>query len=132
MQTKATLAGVPEGATWDEAVVIMLQNKDKMNLSADTTNKLVVFEATIPYDEVELNAPKDSEIAGYIKNLPTTDLLGDVNKDGVVNVRDCAAIASALAKGEGDTLPACADFNQDGKTNVRDAASIANMLAQKK
>ena len=57
-------------------------------------------------------------------------LLGDANEDGVVNVRDAAFIAKALAKGEEDTLPDNSDYNQDGKINVRDAAAIAKYLAQ--
>jgi len=47
-----------------------------------------------------------------------------------VNVRDCAFIAKALAKGEGDTLPSNADYSGDGKINVRDAAAIASALAK--
>ena len=45
-------------------------------------------------------------------------------------MRDCAFIASALAKGEGDTLSESADFNRDGKVNIRDAAAIAAALAK--
>lgn len=55
---------------------------------------------------------------------------GDANGDTITNVRDCAFIASALAKGEGDTLSESADFNRDGKVNVRDAAAIAAALAK--
>lgn len=54
---------------------------------------------------------------------------GDANGDGSVNVRDCAYIASALAKGNADILTEDADFNGDGKVNVRDAAALANNLA---
>ena len=58
-------------------------------------------------------------------------LRGDANQDGKVNVRDAAAIASALAKGKVDSLKCqiCADYNEDGKVNVRDAAAIAKDLA---
>ncbi len=61
--------------------------------------------------------------------VPTETPEADANGDGKTNVRDCAFIAAALAKGEGDTLPASADFNGDGKVNVRDAAAIAKALA---
>lgn len=61
----------------------------------------------------------------------TTQTLGDANGDNKVDVRDCAFIASALAKGEVSKLPKSADFNGDGKINVRDAAAIAAMLAKK-
>ncbi|MBQ3567223.1 MAG: leucine-rich repeat protein [Oscillospiraceae bacterium] len=56
--------------------------------------------------------------------------VGDANCDGVVNVRDAAAIAKALAKGTTGTLPANADFNGDGDISVRDAAAIAAALAK--
>lgn len=52
---------------------------------------------------------------------------GDVNGDGVVNVRDAATTAKYLA--EHKKLPKTADFNGDGKTDVRDAAAIAKSLA---
>lgn len=61
-----------------------------------------------------------------------TNLSGDANDDGYVNVRDCAFIANALAKDLADTLPQTADFNDDGKINVRDAAAIAKFLATAK
>ena len=58
-------------------------------------------------------------------------LLGDANLDKKVNVRDCATIASALAKGKGDSLPEReSDYNEDGKVNVRDAAALASDLSK--
>lgn len=60
-----------------------------------------------------------------------SNLRGDANHDGIVNVRDAAFIARALARKEADTLPEMADFNVDGKVDVRDAAAIARHLASK-
>ena len=57
---------------------------------------------------------------------------GDANGDTIINVRDCAFIASALAAGTNDKLAKSADFNGDGVVNVRDAAAIANYLATAK
>ncbi len=57
---------------------------------------------------------------------------GDANGDGEVNVRDCAAIAKALAKGTIAELPISADFNGDGSITVRDAAALAKSLATSK
>lgn len=63
--------------------------------------------------------------------FPVSDYpAGDANSDGVVNIRDAAAISKALAYGE--ELPKWADFNGDEKTNVRDAAAIATKMAGKK
>ncbi len=70
-----------------------------------------------------------AEISGLPDFIET--VAGDANDDGKLNVRDCAFIASALAKGLADTLPKSADFNGDGKINVRDAAAIAKVLAEK-
>lgn len=131
VQAKATLAGVPDGTSYEDAAIIMLQNKDKMQLSADTTDKLVVVEATVPYRDVKVNAPEGSDAATIWKEKKVT-LTGDANADGTVNVRDCAFIASALAKKQNDQLPAQSDYNEDGKINVRDAAALAHDLASKK
>lgn len=57
---------------------------------------------------------------------------GDVNIDGKINVRDCALIASALAKSSVDMLAGNGDYNGDNKINVRDAAAIASDLAKGK
>ena len=56
-------------------------------------------------------------------------ILGDVNSDSIVNVRDCAFIARKLAEDKADELsPETADYNKDKLVNVRDAASIARDL----
>lgn len=60
----------------------------------------------------------------------TTGLRGDANQNGKTDVRDCAYIATTLAKGQGDTLPEEADYNLDGKRNVSDAANLARDAAK--
>lgn len=64
------------------------------------------------------------------ENTSTTAyILGDVNSDSIVNVRDCAFIARKLAEDKADELsPETADYNKDKLVNVRDAASIARDL----
>lgn len=62
-------------------------------------------------------------------NTGTTAVSGDANSDGIVNVRDCAFIASKLACSKADEIPQNADYNNDGQINVRDAAAIAKYLA---
>jgi len=133
---KANLAGVTEDMDLTTAVVTMLKNKKDMNLSQETNDKLSIWETTITYTDIAVIAPEGSEISDYIKSkgsLGLSDklkLAGDANADGVVNVRDAAAIASALAKNTADKLPSNADFNGDNKINVRDAAAIASALAK--
>ena len=72
-----------------------------------------------------------------VTNSPNVDFIGrdytgDANGDKYINVRDCATIATTLAKGNGNDLLDTADFNKDGKKNIRDAAAIARYLAEKK
>ncbi len=70
---------------------------------------------------------------GYVvvSDSPADFIPGDANSDGKTDVRDCAAIAKALAKGTTAELPTSADYNGDGKITVRDAAAIAKSLAVK-
>ena len=74
---------------------------------------------------------KPEETIPMTDNPDSNPLSGDANLDGIVNVRDCALIASAIANKSADSLPASADFNGDGKVNIRDAAAIANYLTNK-
>jgi len=113
-----------------ETAAIMLQNEESFTITEATAEYLELWESAITYDHVEVLYADDSAIKDIIVNLPITVLLGDANADGNVNVRDAAFIASKLAKGEGESLPAQADFNEDGKINVRDAASLATTLAK--
>ncbi len=63
-----------------------------------------------------------------VEKVPTA-ILGDVNSDSEVNVRDCAYIAKKLAEKKSYELtPETADYNRDNTVNIRDAASIANKL----
>lgn len=139
LDAKAKLAGVTEDMDVATAVATMLENKAAMNLAPATNDKLTVWEATVTYTQTYVEAPEGSAIEAYVKakqealGMATTEVvagvIGDANGDGVVNVRDAAAIASALAKKDLSTLKPTADYNQDGETNVRDAAKIASDLA---
>jgi hypothetical protein len=60
-----------------------------------------------------------------------TGILGDVDGNYKVDVRDCSRIAKALAKGYVQSLHDTADYNKDKKKDVRDAAAIAKDLAEK-
>jgi len=60
-----------------------------------------------------------------------TPLLGDVNLDGNVNIRDATAIQKHLANIEtieGLGKPA-SDYNQDGKITIQDATAIQKKIA---
>ena len=53
-------------------------------------------------------------------------LMGDVNADGTVDIRDATALLNVLA---GSTAPGDCDLNKDGETSVRDVTTLLNILA---
>lgn len=74
----------------------------------------------------------DENLIEYIYLDYPVPILGDADENRVVNVRDCAFIASKCAKNEAESLSKYyADFNEDGSVNVRDAAAIASDLAKR-
>ncbi len=48
-----------------------------------------------------------------------TDIVGDVNGDGVVNIQDLVIVANAFGKAE-------PDLNGDGVVNIQDLVIVAN------
>ena len=68
-----------------------------------------------------------AEIASKIPGV--SQLRGDANSDGLVNVRDAAFIAKHISQGIVANLPQKADYNMDGIINVRDSASLARNLS---
>ena len=58
-------------------------------------------------------------------------ILGDVNGDGVLNVRDSSLIqkkhTDMVVNSYDETV---SDFNKDGKMNVKDAVAIQKFLAK--
>ncbi len=100
---------------------------------AVTTTVTTVTEDTTTTTVTEITTTTVTEVT---TTTTTTEasvyLLGDVNEDGIVNVRDCAFIARKLAEGKAnELLLELADFNGDGKVNVRDCSNIANELGLK-
>lgn len=59
-------------------------------------------------------------------------LVGDVDGDGKVNMKDATILSRYLAKWPGVTLanPDAADIDKDGKINMRDATILSRYLAK--
>lgn len=57
-----------------------------------------------------------------------TGILGDVDGNGIVDVKDVSKMLTAMAKGEENTLPAVADFNRDDKINVKDVSEMLTFI----
>ncbi len=72
----------------------------------------------------------DSEGIGYVPNLKNAEitetqlLKGDVNGDGIVDIRDLVLVASNLGK----TGQNAADVNTDGIVDIRDLVLVAGAL----
>ena len=101
---------------------------------------LTIGSVTVSAEEVpEVTEPVVTEITEIteittsieeVEEEKTEVILGDVNSDNEVNVRDCAYIARKLAENKADELSLeTADYNKDMLVNVRDAAAIAKALA---
>ncbi len=61
--------------------------------------------------------------------IPSTGIMGDVNRDGKVDARDCSSMSKHLAASRFGMLDEMCDYNNDGAKNVRDVAAIAKFLA---
>lgn len=66
-----------------------------------------------------------------IKPVESDVVIGDVNKDGVVNIQDATALQRYLAEFIGSSAInlKAADTNRDGKVNVRDVTQIQRYVA---
>ena len=61
-----------------------------------------------------------------------TNIKGDVNGDGVVDVADIATVIDVMAGSVGAApVPARADVNEDGSVDVADIATIIDIMAGK-
>ena len=91
--------------------------------------------------ELELDAGLHTPVTGDELPLPSTDdqasedeelyELGDVNRDGKLNIKDATAIQKFVAKiiDLDQQQKALADFNGDTKVNVKDATMIQKKIA---
>lgn len=87
--------------------------------STTTTTTTTTVSTTIPVDTT--TSPAATEAV----------LRGDVNNDGLVNVRDAAFIARMLVDHDRKMeYSMIADYNDDGLVNVRDAAAISKFASQ--
>ena len=64
---------------------------------------------------------------GYVS--VSQELQGDVNNDGVVNIRDLVQVSSKLGEAGGASVPE--DVNQDGVVDIRDLVRVANHFGKR-
>ena len=56
--------------------------------------------------------------------MVATEVVGDINGDGMVNIQDIVLIASSF----GESVESNADVNGDGEVNIQDLVVVANAL----
>ena len=84
-----------------------------------------------PYDATHVNKTYARVDGGMVYPGYLTmkgGLMGDVNLDGSVDVRDMAALLEAILKGTTSSLPSTADVTGDKLFDVRDMAAILNII----
>ena len=103
------------------------ESKGDGTLAKFTFEVIVMKASTLTLFDVLLT---DSKGTGYVPNLENAQiteaqlLKGDVNGDGVVDIRDLVLVASNLGK----TGQNAADVNTDGIVDIRDLVLVAGAL----
>ncbi|MEM9409543.1 MAG: dockerin type I domain-containing protein [Planctomycetota bacterium] len=125
----------------DEVVVLnglteVLRSGDAVNLDGDTSSVFIdsfEFQETrlgnngAVYSLVNFEDVNGSPIgSGFIEFFVETVLLGDVNRDGEINLLDVAPFVELLANNE---FQIEADTNQDGAVNLLDVDPFIALLA---
>lgn len=119
---------------------------DLIEIGKDAFGKYSTFDGKVLVDGFVINGCEDSEVEAYAKengikfvslgesDKPSEDtkILGDVNGDSKVNVKDATMIQKAVAKiiklTEKEDLRA--DVNADSKINIKDATAIQKFVAK--
>ena len=61
----------------------------------------------------------------------TSSIIGDVNRDGYVNISDVICIINYILNGDGSNIDLeAAELNGDGTINISDATKLINMILQ--
>lgn len=121
---ESTSTTIQESNTTSEAPIFPTDNTEPSDNSDNTTGV-----STDPSESTSTETI--STTVGTDSTEPDDFLLGDVNKDGKLNIRDATAIQKFLAKliDFDDNAKLRADFDQNEKINVKDATSIQKKLA---
>ncbi len=124
---------VVDDATKDEPVVDDA-TKDEPVVDDATKDEPVVDDATKDEASKDESSKDEASKDEASKDEATKDeyALGDVNRDGKLNIKDVTAIQKYLAKLEefDEQQVALADYNEDGKVSIQDATKIQKKLAK--
>ena len=112
----------------DDPIIVITPTEPESSVPSETPTPSKP--APIPTDPHESTPSTPQEPSSTAPQNPK-EILGDVNNDGKLNIRDATAIQKYLAKlikAENINLDV-ADFDQNTKVNVKDATNIQKKLA---
>lgn len=142
--TVATPIITPAAGTYTEAQTVTITAEEGATVyyttdgSEPTTASAVYGEPFTISETMTINAIavkeglyNNSEVAtaDYIIEIPVGALLGDVNDDGKVTIKDVTDLISYLLGGDVDPFIADnADVNQDGSIAIKDVTELINLI----
>ena len=111
---------------------MVLTNDAPERLKEIMVNDYVLWETVIApcipantsYFKADANTPAELDI--LFEHEPEPVIIGDLNKDGKVDIADAVTVLNIMASGQYDKD---ADINQDGKVDIADFVTILNIMA---
>ena len=114
-------------------------DEDTSELDEELIRELTELDPDTPIEEIDdiISEYVDDNASEEANVKELTGIPGDVNNDGVINIKDSALITKYLAnrihmtQEEFDALTAQGDYNGDGVVNIKDSADITAYLANR-
>ena len=94
-------------------------------ISNETTPNLLTW-AGVENDFSIMNIQEDNSIISFTVSKNVSLLIGDVNDDGQVNVKDVTALIDLLLSGE-EFQSEVADVDGNGKINIHDVSALIDI-----
>ena len=110
---------------------LTFQQVDGTKQSVDLQSLVITFS-----DGQLLATNEKGDLSFALRNLAkmyfsTSSIIGDVNRDGYVNISDVTCIINYILNGDGSNIDLeAAELNGDGTINISDATKLINMILQ--
>jgi hypothetical protein len=110
---------------------LTFQQVDGTKQSVDLQSLVITFS-----DGQLLATNENGDQSFALRNLAkmyfsTSSIIGDVNRDGYVNISDVICIINYILNGDGSKIDLeAAELNGDGTINISDATKLINMILQ--
>ena len=140
IETVATPTFTPEGGTYDAAQTVTIScgtNGATISYKIGETEEWTPYTEPIEVDEsctITAKAEKygwnpSEATAEYVIEIPVTVLLGDVNEDGEITIRDVTDLIDYLLGSDPEPFNMLnADVSQDGNITIKDVTDLIDIL----